>query len=78
MVVQKDNWQEIQTMIELGKQLGTDKIYFNKIQDWNTGQNINEVLPPDNEEYNSIRSYIQKLQVQEVNSDTFFLRLRNL
>ncbi len=78
MVVQKDNWQEIQTMIELGKQLGTDKIYFNKIQDWNTGQNINEVLPPDNEEYNSIRSYVQKLQVQEVNSDTFFLRLRNL
>ena len=78
MVVQKDNWQEIQTMIELGKQLGTDKIYFNKIQDWNTGQNINEVLPPVNEEYNSIRSYIQKLEVQEVNSDTFFLRLRNL
>ncbi len=69
MVVQKDNWQEIQTMIELGKQLGTDKIYFNKIQDWNTGQNINEVLPPDNEEYNSIRSYVQKLQVQEVNSN---------
>ncbi len=70
MVVQKDNWQEIPTMIELGKQLGTDKIYFNKIQDWNTGQNINEVLPPDNEEYNSIRSYVQKLPEQEVNSDT--------
>ena len=47
MVVQKDNWQEIPAMIELGKRLGTDKIYFNKIQDWNTGQNINDVSPPD-------------------------------
>ena len=37
MVVQKDNWQEIPAMIQLGKRLGTDKIYFNKIQDWNTG-----------------------------------------
>ena len=47
MVVQKDNWQEIPAMTELGKRLGTDKIYFNKIQDWNTGQDINDVSPPD-------------------------------
>ena len=47
MVVQKDNWQEIPAMIKLGKRLGTDKIYFNKIQDWNTGQDINDVSPPD-------------------------------
>ena len=47
MVVQKDNWQEIPAMIELGKRLGTDEICFNKIQDWNTGQDINDVSPPD-------------------------------
>jgi MoaA/NifB/PqqE/SkfB family radical SAM enzyme len=63
MVVQKDNWQEIPAMIELGERLGVDEIYFNKIQDWNTGQDINEMLPPDNEEYNRIRNYIQKLSL---------------
>ena len=63
MVVQKDNWQEIPAMVELGERLGIDEIYFNKIQDWNTGQDINEMLPPDNEEYNRIRNYIQKLSL---------------
>ena len=65
MVVQKDNWQEIPAIIELGERLGIDEILFNKIQDWNTGQNINEMLPPDNEEYNRIRNYIQKLPLTE-------------
>ena len=63
MVVQKDNWQEIPAMVELGERLGIDELLFNKIQDWNTGQDINEMLPPDNEEYNRIRNYIQKLSL---------------
>ena len=70
MVVQKDNWQEIPAMIQLGKRLGTDKIFFNKIQDWNTGQDINEVLPPENEEYNRIRSYVLTLPFREVEANT--------
>ena len=61
MVVQKDNWQEIPAMVELGERLGIDELLFNKIQDWNTGQDINQMLPPNNEEYNRIRNYVQKL-----------------
>ena len=57
-------------MIQLGKRLGTDKIFFNKIQDWNTGQDINEVLPPENEEYNRIRSYVLTLPFREVEANT--------
>ena len=63
MVVQKDNWQEIPAMVELGERLGIDELLFNKIQDWNTGQDINQMLPPNNEEYNRIRNYIQKLSL---------------
>jgi len=37
MVVQKDNWWEMSTMLELAHKLGVDKVYYNKIQDWNTG-----------------------------------------
>ena len=60
MVVQKDNWQEIPAMVELGKKLGTDKIYFNRIQDWNTIKDFDKMLPPDNKEYKQIREYVQK------------------
>jgi hypothetical protein len=37
MVVQQDNWHEMRTMLELGEKFNVNKIYFNKIQDWNTG-----------------------------------------
>ena len=60
MVVQKDNWQEIPAMVELGKKLGTDKIYFNRIQDWNTIKDFDKMLPPNNKEYKQIQEYVQK------------------
>ena len=37
MVVQQDNWQEMPKMLELGKKYKVDRIYFNKIENWNTG-----------------------------------------
>ena len=37
MVVQQDNWHEMRTMLELGEKFNVSKIYFNKVQDWNTG-----------------------------------------
>tara|TARA_A100001015_G_scaffold22143_1_gene25156 strand:+ start:14865 stop:15281 length:417 start_codon:yes stop_codon:yes gene_type:complete len=36
MVVQQDNWHEIESMLELGHRYNADRIYFNKIEDWNT------------------------------------------
>ena len=53
MVVQKDNWKEMPTMLKLAEQFNVDVVYFNEIKDWNTGQDINEVRPPANSnEYN--------------------------
>jgi len=55
MVVQKDNWKEMPTMLELADQFNVDVVYFNEIKDWNTGQDIKEVTPPaDSNEYNNI------------------------
>ena len=55
MVVQKDNWKEMPTMLELADQFNVDIVYFNEIKDWNTGQDIKEVRPPgDSNEYNNI------------------------
>ena len=55
MVVQKDNWKEMPTMLKLADQFNVDVVYFNEIKDWNTGQDIKEVKPPtDSNEYNNI------------------------
>jgi len=37
MVVQQENWHEMENMLELGHKYGVDRVYFNKIEDWNTG-----------------------------------------
>ena len=36
MVVQQDNWWEMEQMIGLAEKYQVDQVYFNKIQDWNT------------------------------------------
>ena len=36
-VVQQDNWHELEAMLDLGHRYGVDRVYFNKIEDWNTG-----------------------------------------
>ena len=35
-VVQKDNYHEMQEMIDLGEQYGADNVWLNRIQDWGT------------------------------------------
>jgi hypothetical protein len=41
MVVQQDNWHEMEDMLELGHTYGVDRVYFNKIEDWNTNIDFN-------------------------------------
>lgn len=61
MVVQKDNWKEMPTMLKLADQFNADVVYFNEIKDWNTGQDINEVRPPANsKEYNYLIEEVNK------------------
>jgi len=36
MVVQNDNWREMEQMLELGHKHNVDRIYFNRIEDWST------------------------------------------
>lgn len=35
-VVQEQNWWEMETMMSLARQHDVDRVYFNRIQDWNT------------------------------------------
>lgn len=37
MVVQNDNWNEMPLMLKLAEDINADKVFFNSVQDWNTG-----------------------------------------
>ena len=40
-VVQKDNYHEMETIIDLGEQYGADRVWLNKIEDWGTSDDFN-------------------------------------
>ena len=40
MVVQQDNWHEMEQMVELGRKYNADTVYFNSIEDWNTNMDM--------------------------------------
>ena len=40
-VVQKDNYHEMETIIDLGEQFGADRVWLNKIEDWGTSDDFN-------------------------------------
>ena len=35
-VVQKDNYHEMEKIIDMGEQYGADRVWLNKIEDWGT------------------------------------------
>jgi len=39
-VVQKDNYHEMETIINLGEQYGADRVWLNKIEDWGTSDDF--------------------------------------
>ena len=47
MVVQKSNWREMPLMLELAKKFNINSVYYNRIQDWNTYQNFENLHIPE-------------------------------
>ena len=41
-VVQKDNYHEMEKIVDLGEQYGADRVWLNKIEDWGTLNNFKE------------------------------------
>lgn len=62
MVVQADNWREMPMMLTMARNYGADRVYFNRIQDWNTGLNFERQDFYKSEEF--------KAMVKEIDSDS--------
>lgn len=63
-VVQKDNYHEMEAIVELGKKYGADHVWLDRIQDWNVMQNFQEQNIFDSKgfkmEFEKIKKIIQK------------------
>ena len=78
-VVQKKNYKEMYEYIKLGKKFNVDKIYFNKITDWNVLKNFNEkaVWKDTHPEYQDFIKIVKDIRSRERGPE-FFVETGNL
>ena len=78
-VAQQKNYHEIEEIIELGLKYDVDKIYLNKITDWNTMENFREqaVWMKNHKEHKNLLDIIDKIKKIKFEKE-FFLEFNLL
>ena len=63
VVVQKKNFREMFSFIKLAKRYNVDRIYFNRIEDWNTNLDYIEenVFNPSHKDHNELKTLIEEV-----------------
>jgi len=69
-VVQKDNYHEMENIIELGEQYGADRVWLNKIEDWGTADNFQSQDIWDKPDYKEQLSKVLQ-HIRKRNNDRF-------
>jgi hypothetical protein len=71
--VQQKNYHEIEEIIELGLKYNVDKIFLNKITDWNTMKNFKEnaVWSTDHKENKNFLDIINKIKKIKFKEESF-------
>jgi sulfatase maturation enzyme AslB (radical SAM superfamily) len=70
MVVQQDNWHEMELMEELGHRYQADRVYFNTMEDWNTGINMSAQTFRDEVEFKMMVDRLVESPIAWVNLST--------
>jgi len=60
MVVQNDNWHQMLDMLDLCDRFNFDKVYFNKIEDWNTNLDHSKQDFYKKDEFKSLLAEVDK------------------
>ena len=66
MVVQQDNWHEMLLLLELAEKNAADLVYFNRIQDWNTGIDFTKQTFLENSEFVKMIDAVKKKPIARV------------
>ena len=63
-VVQKDNYHEMEDIIHLGKQYGADRVWLNKMEDWNVLNNFDEmnIFSAEHPLHNDYQSRLERVK----------------
>ena len=67
MVVQADNWHEMEDMLALGHRYNADRIYFNKIEDWNTNIDMGRQKFTHLDEFTKMAERVEKDPISHMN-----------
>ena len=62
-VVQKDNYHEMEDIVTLGEKHNADRVWFSRIQDWNTWNNFSEhnIFDVQHPQHSDYRKHLKKL-----------------
>ena len=62
-VVQKDNYHEMQDIVRLGEKHNVDRVWFSRIQDWNTWADFGEqnIFDPEHPQHEDYRENLARL-----------------
>jgi len=63
-VVQKDNYHEMEDIIHLGKQYGADRVWLNKMEDWNVFDNFDQmnIFSPEHPLHNDYQDRLKQVK----------------
>ena len=66
-VVQKHNYHEMEDIIELGRQYGADRVWLNRITDWQTFSDFNwhDVVAPSHPEHAQFREQFERIKTPD-------------
>jgi len=66
-VVQKDNYHEMEDIVMLGEKYNADRVWFSRIQDWNTWSNFSEhnIFDVKHPQHSDFRTHLEKLVKRE-------------
>ena len=66
-VVQKENYHEMEDIIELGKHYGADRVWLNRITDWQTFSDFNwhDVVAPAHPEHKQFQEEFARIKTTD-------------
>jgi MoaA/NifB/PqqE/SkfB family radical SAM enzyme len=79
-VVQKENYLEMPDIVVLAEKYGADRVWLNKITDWNTFADFKskDVNDPDHPEHQNYLEIVKQLRQKSETHDTRFIEMPTL